>query len=121
MSEEAHRLEDLDRAELVALVAQLRCEPITEKNILIRMVLLEAEHKDLKRQVELNTAMTQQTRDNTKQIVELLTASRLLVKILGSLVPLSKFLITVGSAAVFLYLLVKGAPKIPSINIFGGD
>lgn len=79
-----------------------------------RLAKLELGHGQLSRQLELNTALTQ-------QIVDILKGTRMLVKIISFIAPISKWAVTVGAAVLFFYALIKGKPSIPSINLFDGS
>lgn len=79
-----------------------------------RLAKLELGHGQISRQLELNTALTQ-------EVVDILKGTRILVKIIGFMAPVSKWAITVGAAVLFFYALLKGKPSLPNITIFDGE
>lgn len=76
-----------------------------------RLAKLELANGQMSKQLELNTALTQ-------QVVDILKGTRMLVKVISFMAPISKWAITVGAAVLFFYALLKGKPDIPPINLF---
>ncbi len=88
--------------------------------ILVRLAALENGHSTLSRQIEINTAVTQSIKADTKELIALFKTFKTLFKFLGYLVPVSKFILTVGATLLFIWLLYKGKPEIPGITFGPG-
>lgn len=126
-SEDARRIENLDHVEerwVDTPVGKVRYFIDQDGNLLqggkndqivtnFRLAKLELGHGHISKQLELNTALTQ-------QVVDILKGTRMLVKIISFMAPISKWAITVGAAVLFFYALLKGKPSMPSINLFDG-
>lgn len=79
-----------------------------------RLAKLELGHGQISRQLELNTALTQ-------QVVDILKGTRMLVKVISFMAPITKWAVTVAAGVLFFYALIKGKPTLPDITIFEGD
>lgn len=79
-----------------------------------RLAKLELGHGQISKQLELNTALTQ-------EVVDILKGTRTLVRLISFMAPVSKWAVTVGAAVLFFYALLKGRPAMPSITIFDGE
>lgn len=80
-----------------------------------RLAKLELGHGQISRQLELNTALTQ-------QVVDILKGTRMLVKVISFMAPITKWAVTVAAGVLFFYALIKGTkPPIPEIHLFEGE
>lgn len=127
-SEDARQIEDLEQVEerwADSPVGKVRYFVDQEGNLLqggkndqivtnFRLAKLELANGQMSKQLELNTALTQ-------QVVDILKGTRMLVKVISFMAPISKWAVTVGAAVLFFYALLKGKPSIPSINLFDGS
>lgn len=127
-SEDARRIEDLEAVEerwADSPVGKVRYFVDQEGRLLqagkndqivtnFRLAKLELANSQMSKQLELNTALTQ-------QVVDILKGTRMLVKVISFMAPISKWAVTVGAAVLFFYALLKGKPSIPPINLFDGS
>lgn len=79
-----------------------------------RLAKLELNQGQFSRQLELNTALTQQVKD-------ILEGTRLLVTIIKFSANMSKYMVAIAAGIIFAYSLFKGKPTLPGITIFDGE
>lgn len=79
-----------------------------------RLAKLELGHGQLSKQLELNTALTQ-------QVVDILNGTKMLVAIIRFMATASKWFIAIAAGAIMAYSIVKGRPSLPSIDLFDGE
>lgn len=76
-----------------------------------RLANLELGHGQLSKQLEMNTALTQ-------QVVDILQGTKVLVSLIRFLATMSKYVLAIAAGILFAYSVYKGKPDIPSITIF---
>lgn len=79
-----------------------------------RLAKLELGHGQISKQLELNTALTQ-------QVVDILQSTRMLVSIIKFIAMGFKWFTAIATGMVLAYSLVKGKPSLPNITIFDGE
>lgn len=76
-----------------------------------RLAKLELGHGQLSKQLELNTALTQ-------QVVDILKGTAVLISIIRFMATASKLFIAIAAGLIFAYSIFKGKPTIPGITLF---
>jgi hypothetical protein len=79
-----------------------------------RLAKLELGHGQLSKQLELNTALTQ-------QVVDILNGTKMLVAFIRFMATASKWFIAIAAGAIMAYSIIKGKPSLPAIDLFDGE
>lgn len=94
--------------------------------VLARLTSVEDATGGLSKQMEINTALTQHTiqqnesldlrlkviESDTKELLDILHGTKGIIKLLSFLIPISKFILSVGAAVLFVWFILKGKPEL---------
>lgn len=94
--------------------------------VLMRLTNVEDRTAELSKQIERNTNLTQHTVSqnekldyrlntieiNTRELIDILNGTRGMIKLLSYLIPISKFILSVGAAVLFVWFIIKGKPEL---------